>query len=41
MPHFVPLPELSPRVQRCHAARSGRRVQSRILVFKDGHPNLV
>jgi hypothetical protein len=41
MPHSAPLPELSPRVQRCRAACSDRRVQSRVLVFKDGHPNLV
>ena len=41
MPHSVPLPKLSPRVQRCCAACSGRRVQSRVLVFKDGHPYLV
>jgi hypothetical protein len=41
MPRSTQLPELSPRVQRCHAARSGRRVQSRVLVFKDGHPYLV
>ena len=28
-------------MQWSRAARPGRRVQSRVLVFKDGHPNLV
>ena len=41
MPHSAPPPGLSPAVRRCCAACSGRRVQSRVLVFKDGHPNLV
>ena len=41
MPHSMPLPKLSPRVQRCCAACSGRRVQSRVSIFKDGHPYLV
>jgi len=31
----------SHRVQWSREARSGRRVQSRVLVFKDGHPHLV
>jgi hypothetical protein len=41
MPGLHAVAELSPRVQRCCAACSGRRVQSRVLVFKDGHPSLV
>jgi hypothetical protein len=41
MPRSIALPELSLRVQRCCSACSGRRVQSRVLVFKDGHPSLV
>ena len=41
MPGLHAVAELSLRVQRCCAACSGRRVQSRFLVFKDGHPSLV
>jgi hypothetical protein len=45
IPWLVPpspsLPERLLRVQRSGAARSGRLVQSRFLVVKDGHPNLV
>ena len=40
MPPCTPLPVVH-REQWSRAARSGRRVQSRVLVFKDGHPSLV